>query len=91
MPGPPCFPSPLRKEGRETSLPNLAPALQTIDTQATTTDTQRLDLHDGRGVTCLALFRTHATLLGEDAGQPKRDAAFFDLGKAGRVKSTPKR
>lgn len=76
------FPSPLRKEGRETILPNLADALKRADGAATTTDTQRLDLHDGREATCLALFRAYATLLLEYAEQPKRAAAFFDLSNA---------
>jgi len=76
------FPSPLRKEGRETILPSLAEALKRTDTMATTTDTQRLDLHDGREATCLALFRAYATLLLEFAEQPKRVAAFFDLSEA---------
>ncbi|MCI1187198.1 hypothetical protein MON38_07175 [Hymenobacter sp. DH14] len=79
---PTVFPSPLRKEGRETILPNLADALKRADTQATTTDTQRIDLHDGREATCRALFRAYATLLLEYADQPQRAAAFFDLSKA---------
>ena len=79
---PTVFPSPLRKEGRETVLLNLAQALKLADTQATTTDTQRLDLHDGREATCRALFRAYATLLLEYADQPQRAAAFFDLSKA---------
>ena len=79
---PGVFPAPLRKEGRETILPNLAEALKRADGQATTTDTQRLDLHDGREASCRALFRAYATLLLEYADQPKRAAAFFDLSKA---------
>ena len=49
---------------------------------AKTADTQRLDLHDGREATCLALFRVYATLLLEFAEKPARVAAFFDLSKA---------
>ena len=86
---PAVFPSPLRKEGREIILPNLAQALKTADSHAKTTDDQRIDLHDGREATCLALFRAYAALLLEFAEQPKRAAAFFDLSKAGRVKTIP--
>ena len=84
---PGVFPAPLRKEGRETILPNLAEALKRADGQATTTDTQRLDLHDGREASCRALFRAYATLLLEYAEQPKRAAAFFDLSNARISKS----
>ena len=87
---PTVFPSPLRKEGREGILPNLADALKRADTQTTTTDTQRIDLHDGREATCLALFRAYAALLLEYADQPQRAAAFFDLSKAGRQKAASK-
>ena len=79
---PTVFPSPLRKEGRESILPNLAQALKRADAEAKTTDDQRLDLHDGREGTCLVLFRAYATLLVQFADQPKRVAAFFDLSKA---------
>ena len=79
---PTVFPSPLRKEGRDTILPNLAQALKTADAQAKTTDDQRIDLHDGREATCLVLFRAYGTLLVQYADQPKRVAAFFDLSKA---------
>ena len=87
---PGVFPAPLRKEGRETILPNLAEALKRADGQATTTDTQRLDLHDGREASCRALFRAYATLLLEYADQPKRAAAFFDLSTARISKSGAK-
>ncbi|MDQ2793339.1 MAG: hypothetical protein M3Y12_04940 [Bacteroidota bacterium] len=90
---PTVFPSPLRKEGRETILPHLADALQRADGAATTTETQRIDLHDGREATCRALFRAYATLLLEYADQPRRAAAYFDLSKARISKSgakTPK-
>ena len=87
---PTAFPSPLRKEGRDTILPNLAGALRRADGQASTTDHQRLDLHDGREATCLVLFRAYATLLEHYAEQPARVAAFFDLSKAGRLKPSAK-
>ena len=84
------FPSPLRKEGRETVLPNLTEALKRADGAAKTTDAPRLDLHDGRAATCLVLFKIYATLLLEYAAQPARAAAFFDFGKAGRQSGGPK-
>jgi len=76
------FPEALRKEGRETVLPNLAAALERADGRDSTAGTQRIDLHDGRQATCLALFRAYATLLLEFAENPKRVAPFFDLSKA---------
>ncbi len=79
---PTVFASPLRKEGRETILPNLAQALKNADANSKTTDDQRIDLHDGREATCLVLFRAYGTLLVQYAEQPKRVATFFDLSKA---------
>ena len=70
------FPSPLRKEGRETVLPNLTEALKRADGAAKTTDAPRLDLHDGRAATCLVLFKIYATLLLEYAAQPARCRVF---------------
>ena len=87
---PGVFPAPLREEGRETILPNLAQALKRADAANKTTDDQRLDLHDGREATCLVLFRAYATLLVQFADQPKRVAAFFDLSKAD-TGGTPKK
>ncbi|WP_046242844.1 hypothetical protein [Hymenobacter terrenus] len=78
---PAVVPAPVRTEGR-TVLAALAAALQRADSMTKAADTQRLDLHDGREATCLALFRTYATLLLEYAEQPKRVAAFFDFSKA---------
>lgn len=76
------FPLALRKEGRETILPALKEALARADGRDATAGTQRLDLHDGRQATCLALFRTYATLLLEFAENPKRVAPFFDFRNA---------
>lgn len=84
------FPEALRKEGRETVLLNLTAALKRADGRDSTAETQRLDLHDGRQATCLALFRAYATLLLEFADKPKRVAPFFDLSKAGRQGGGPK-
>ena len=86
---PTVFTSPIRAEGRRV-LAALSTALNRADTQTKAANDQRLDLHDGREAACLALFRAYATLLLEFAEQPQRAAAFFDLSKAGRVKTTPK-
>ena len=86
---PTVFTSPIRTEGR-TILGNLTEALNRADTMAKTTDDQRIDLHDGREATCLALFRAYATLLLEYAEKPARVAAFFDLSKAGRISTGSK-
>ena len=89
---PTAFTSPVRTEGRAV-LAALQTALQRADGLAKTAGSQRLDLHDGRQATCVALFRTYATLLLEHADQPQRVAAFFDLSKALVSKSgakTPK-
>ena len=86
---PTVFTSPVRTEGRAV-LATLTAALQRADGLAKTADSQRLDLHDGREATCLALFRVYATLLMEFAEKPARVAAFFDLSKAGRIKTSPK-
>ncbi len=86
---PTVFTSPVRTEGRAV-LAALQAALQRADGLAKTAGTQRVDLHDGRQATCLALFRAYATLLLEFADQPKRVAAFFDLSKAGRTTTGPK-
>ena len=89
---PTVFTSPVRTEGRAV-LAALVAALQRADGLAKTAGTQRIDLHDGREATCLALFRAYATLLLSHADQPARVAAFFDLSKAGRTSAgakTPK-
>ena len=86
---PTAFTAPVRTEGR-TVLAALAAALQRADGMAKTAGTQRVDLHDGREATCLALFRAYATLLMEHAEKPARVAAFFDLSKAGRTSTGPK-
>ncbi|MDO7847184.1 hypothetical protein Q5H92_12500 [Hymenobacter sp. M29] len=78
---PTAFTSPVRVEGRKV-LAALTAALRRADGIAKTADTQRLDLHDGREATCLALFRAYATLLLEFAEKPQRVAAFFDLSQA---------
>ena len=78
---PTVFPSPLRTEGR-TVLRHLSAALARADVMAKSSSTQRIDLHDGREASCLALFRVYATLLLEFLEQPKRVAAFFDLSNA---------
>jgi hypothetical protein len=78
---PTVFTSPLRTEGRKV-LAALSAALRHADGQAKTAGTQRLDLHDGREATCLALFRVYLTLLLEAAEKPERAAAFFDFSKA---------
>ena len=79
----------MRTEGRAV-LTALSGALQRADGMAKTAGTQRIDLHDGREATCLALFRAYAALLLEHAEQPARVAAFFDLSKAGRTSTSPK-
>ena len=86
---PTVFVSPIRTEGRAV-LAALSTALQRADGMAKTTDTQRLDLHDGREATCLALFRVYATLLLDFVEKPGRVAAFFDLSNAGRQGGGPK-
>ena len=86
---PTVFTAPVRSEGRAV-LAALAAALQRADGLAKTADTQRLDLHDGREATCLALFRAYAALLLDHADQPARVAAFFDLSKAGRTSTGSK-
>ena len=78
---PTVFVSPIRTEGREV-LAALQTSLQRADGMAKTADTQRLDLHDGREATCLALFRAYATLMVDYAEKPGKVAAFFDLTKA---------
>ncbi|MDO7853361.1 hypothetical protein [Hymenobacter convexus] len=89
---PTAFTSPVRAEGRAV-LAALSAALKRADGIAKTADTQRLDLHDGREATCLALFRVYATLLLEFADKPQRVAAFFDLSRADtgtkKAKTTP--
>ncbi|GAB3572125.1 hypothetical protein [Hymenobacter daeguensis] len=77
------FTSPIRTEGRAV-LAALSAALRRADGLAKTAGTQRIDLHDGREATCLALFRAYATLLVEFADKPGKVAPFFDLSKAGR-------
>jgi uncharacterized membrane protein YeiB len=86
---PTAFTAPVRTEGRAV-LAALAAALQRADGMAKTAGTQRVDLHDGREATCLALFRAYATLLMEHAEKPARVATFFDLSKAGRTSTGPK-
>lgn len=78
---PTVFTSPVRTEGRAV-LATLSAALQRADGLAKTAGTQRIDLHDGREATCLALFRAYATLLLEFAEKPGKVAPFFDLSKA---------
>jgi hypothetical protein len=78
---PTAFTSPVRTEGRAV-LAALTAALQRADGLAKTAGTQRIDLHDGRQATCVALFRAYATLLAEHAEKPERVAAFFDLSQA---------
>ena len=78
---PTVFTSPQRTEGRAV-LAALSAALRLADGMAKTADTQRLDLHDGRQATCLALFRAYATLLLAFAEQPERVAAYFDFSQA---------
>jgi hypothetical protein len=86
---PTAFTSPQRTEGRRV-LASLSAALRRADGLAQSTRTQRVDLHDGREATCLALFKVYATLLLEHAAQPERAAVFFDLSNAGRRPSGPK-
>lgn len=78
---PTVFTSPVRTEGRAI-LATLSAALQRADGMAKTAGTQRIDLHDGREATCLALFRVYATLLLEFVDKPKRVAVFFDFSNA---------
>ena len=87
---PTAFTSSVRTEGRAV-LAALSAALQRADGMAKTAGTQRIDLHDGRQATCLALFRAYATLLAEHAENPGKVAAFFDLSKAymGGAKKKP--
>ena len=86
---PTVFTSPVRSEGR-TVLATLSAALQRADGLAKTAGTQRIDLHDGREATCLALFQAYAALLLEFADKPGKGAPFFDLSKAGRLKPSAK-
>ena len=86
---PTAFTAPVRTEGRAV-LAALAAALQRADGMAKTAGNQRIDMHDGRESTCLALFRAYATLLLEHAEKPARVATFFDLSKAGRTSTGPK-
>ena len=69
------FTSPVRTEGRAV-LATLTAALQRADGTAKNANSQRLDLHDGREATCLALFRVYATFLMEFVEKPVRVAAF---------------
>ena len=78
---PTVFTSPVRTEGRAV-LATLTTALQRADGMTKTAGLQRVDLHDGREATCLALFRVYVTLLLEFADQPKRVAVFFDFHNA---------
>ena len=86
---PTVFTSPVRTEGRA-ALATLQAALQRADGMAKTAGTQRVDLHDGREATCLALFRAYATLLEEFAEKPGKVAPFFDLSKADTGTKKPK-
>lgn len=86
---PTAFTSPQRTEGRKV-LAALSASLNRADGLAKTAGTQRIDLHDGREATCLALFQVYLTLLLEFAKQPERAAPFFDLSNAGRQPSGPK-
>ncbi|WP_210515795.1 hypothetical protein [Hymenobacter terricola] len=78
---PTVFTSPVRTEGRAV-LATLTAALQRADGMAKAAGTQRIDLHDGREATCLALFRVYATLLVEFAEKPGKVAPFFDFSNA---------
>ena len=72
---PTVFTSPVRTEGRAV-LTILTAVLQRADGLAKNADSQRLDLHDGREATCLALFQVYATFLKEFVEKPARVAAF---------------
>ena len=78
---PTAFTSPQRTEGRKV-LTALSASLSRADGMAKTAGTQRIDLHDGREATCLALFKGYATLLLEYAAQPEHVAPFFDFSNA---------
>jgi hypothetical protein len=78
---PTAFTSPQRTEGRKV-LEALSASLRRADGMAKTAGTQRIDLHDGREATCLALFKVYLTLLLEFAAQPERAAPFFDFSQA---------
>ena len=65
----------MRTEGRAV-LTILTAVLQRADGLAKNADSQRLDLHDGREATCLALFQVYATFLKEFVEKPARVAAF---------------
>ncbi|GAB3864720.1 hypothetical protein GCM10028824_02630 [Hymenobacter segetis] len=78
---PTVFTSPQRTEGRKV-LKSLSEALGRADVMASTAGTQRIDLHDGREASCLALYHVYLTLLLEFAAQPERAAPFFDFSKA---------
>jgi hypothetical protein len=78
---PTAFTSPQRTEGRKV-LEALSASLRRADGLAKIAGTQRIDLHDGREATCLALFNVYLTLLLEYAGQPERAAPFFDFSQA---------
>ena len=86
---PTVFTSPVRTEGRAI-LAALSTALRRADGMIKTAGTQRLDLHDGREATCLALFRVYATLLLNFAEKPGKVAPFFDLSKADTGTKKPK-
>lgn len=78
---PTAFTSPQRTEGR-VLLKALSASLRRADGLAKTAGTQRIDLHDGREATCLALYHVYLTLLLEFAAQPERAAPFFDFSQA---------
>ena len=78
---PTAFTSPQRTEGRKV-LAALSAALNRADGLAKTAGSQRIDLHDGREATCLALLRAYATLLAEFAEKPGKVAPFFDFSHA---------
>ncbi|GAB3848483.1 hypothetical protein GCM10028822_11440 [Hymenobacter terrigena] len=60
-------------------LEALSAALCRADGLAKTAGTQRINLHDGRAATCLALFQVYLTLLLEFATQPERATPVFRL------------
>ncbi|MDB5267273.1 MAG: hypothetical protein JWP58_313 [Hymenobacter sp.] len=78
---PTVFTSPQRTEGRKV-LKALSEALGRADVLANTAGTQRIDLHDGREASCLALYHIYLTLLLEFVKQPERAAPFFDFRNA---------
>ena len=84
---PTAFTSPQRTQGRKV-LAALSAALRRADGMAQTAGTQRIDLHDGREATCLALFKAYLTLLLDHAAQPERAAVFFDFSNAQVAKSS---